>query len=391
MKKRMITAAVAVTAAMLVAGCGAQNASTAQPSETVSTEVTSAETEAKEEPVSTEQASVEEETESEKVTSKYEDPSNLPVYTYQGDEEYLDVISGYMVTDYAKNYGDQGDVFIPYSVVVERDESNPEDILVYGIFDIDGYDLRNSTLVTCCGGRNYGIFHLKKADDGTVTVTDAELPMTEEETEELFAGVPDIYDKVRAVTDEELNETRATAIAEYVNSNGLNILQWQDYGRLPVAVLNAPETPEEDQFYTFESSHGYGITYDLREFTLEPSDESDMYGKVEDDFTGTLMVIKKVPSVDPATALQDASASAGVTDLNVTDASIGDDISCAKAEWEEKLDDGRSFLYVGYAVPSGDDSIVVLLESTYEKGTNEITLDGVDELFASTISTFHVD
>ncbi len=391
MKKRMIPAAATVIAAMLITGCGTQNAQTPQPSEPASSETPSVVTEQQEQDVSAEPAATEEESEDAEETLAYEDPSSLPVYTYAGTEDYLDVISEYMVTEYAKNFGGGADVFIPYSFVVEKDEKDPSDILVYGEYDIDGYDLRNTTLVSSCGARNRGVFHLKKDDDGSVTVTEADLPETEAESVKLFEPVEDAYAKLTALTDDDIASCRATAIAEYVNTNGLNILQWQDYCQSPVSIINAPETPEEDEFYDYESPLGYGITYDLRAFSLHASNDSDMYGEVSDTYTGTFMDVKKVTSTNPADALNDEISNSGVSDVTLADATIGDGITCSKAEWEEKLDDGRSFLYIGYAVPVGDDSIVVMLDGTYEKGTNEITLEGLEQLFASTLETFHVD
>lgn len=391
MKKRMIPAAALVSAAMIFTGCGAQTGETAQPAETAATEASSVATEQQAEAAVTESETAAEETETQTMTMAYEDPANLPVYTYQGTEEYLDVISDYMVKEYAKNFGDGADVFIPYSFIVEKDETDPSNILVYGEYDIDGYELRNTTLVSSCGARNRGVFHLKKDDNGTVTITEAELPETDNESMKLFEPVKNAYAKLTALTDEDITACRATAIAEYVNTNGLNILQWQDYGKSPVAILNAPETPEEDQFYAYESPLGYGIAYDLRAFTLHASPESDLYGKVEEDYTGTFMDVKKVTSIDPVTALNNEISEKGASDVTVTDASIGDGVACSQAEWEEKLDDGRSFLYMGYAVPDGEDTLVLMMEITCEEGADENTAVELGQLFASTLATFHLD
>ncbi len=391
MKKQMLPIAAILTATMLAAGCGAQAAPAPQPAETEATETAAVETE-EQEAAETEEATEEEVTEDE-VTVEYNDPDGLPTYTYTGTEEYLDVISDYMVTEYAKNFPQKMNVFIPYSIVVDTDDSNTDDILVYGEFDIDGYDLRNSTLVSNCGSRNAGIFHLQKADDGTVTVVKAELPETEDETEKLFSSAKDAYDKIKALTDEDLTEARAAAIADYVNTNGLHIDQWQDYGEAPVVVINAPEPPEEEEIYTFESPKGYGITYDLREFTLGTSDETDMYGKVEENekYTGTFLVIEKVASTDTDAAMKEAMKQAGVTDAEITDATIGDGVACSTAQWQETLDDGRIFYYICYCVPMDDDVLRIRLETTYQEGVNEVTMDDLARMFAPMMDTFHLD
>ena len=193
------------------------------------------------------------------------------------------------------------------------------------------------------------------------------------------------------MTDDDITKAHAEAVAEYVNTNGLNITQWQAYGRAPVAVLNAPETQEKDEIYTYESPKGYGLTYDLRQYTLGESDESDMYGKVEegDTYSGTLLLVEKMSSMDPEAAMKDAMKQAGVSDAEITDASIGSDIACSRAEWQETLDDGRIFYYIGYCVPMDNDTLRIRLETTYQKGVNEMTMDDLEQLFAPMMESFH--
>lgn len=388
MKKRVIFTAMVLMTGWTLAGCGNENIAATQPTaqETEATEIS-----ASEENIETEDSKEEEATEdtaSIDGSAQYEDPDALPQYTYQGTEEYLDVISDYMVTTYAQeSFGDQADVFIPYSIIAETDETDPEDILVYGEYDIDGYDLRNSTLTSSCGARNRGVFHLKKDDSGSISVSDADLPPTDEESEELFAPVEAAYEKLTALSDEEVTAVRATAIAEYINTNGLYITQWQDYGRKPVAVLNAPETPEDEQFYDYKSGLGYEITYDLREFSVNEDSDSDMFGKVEEEYTGTFMVVQKAAG-DAAAALTDAASESGISDVEITDAVIGDGIACNRAAWDEKLEDGRIFRYIGYSVPTDEGALVLLLETTCEDGGNEMSAEELDQLFEYTLSTF---
>ena len=389
MKKRVIFTAMVLMTGWTLAGCGNENAAATEP---IAQETEAPVTSASEENIETEEVQEEEATEvtaSIDASVQYEDPDTLPQYTYQGTEEYLDVISDYMVTTYAQeSFGDEADVFIPYSIIAETDETNPEDILVYGEYDIDGYDLRNSTLTSSCGARNRGVFHLKKDESGNISVTDADLPPTDEESEELFAPVEAAYEKLTALSDEEVTAVRATAIAEYINTNGLYITQWQDYGRKPVTVLNAPETPEDEQFYDYKSSLGYEITYDLREFSVDESSDSDMFGKVEEEYTGTFMVVQKAASGDAAAALTDAASESGISDVEITDAVIGDGIACSRAAWDEKLEDGRIFRYIGYSVSTDEDVLVLLLETTCEDGGNEMSEEELDQLFEDTLSTF---
>ncbi len=391
MKKKRVLITVLLTAVILTAGCGTQSTPAPQPAESEAVEAVSPATEAQKADAQPEMEAIEEAGTEETASAEYEDPSGLPTYTYTGTEDYLDVISEYMVTEYAKKYPEQVSVFIPYSIVVETDDSNPDDILVYGEYALYGYDLRNTTLIRICGARNGGIFHLQKADDGTVTVVKAELPETDDETEKLFSSARNAYDKIKSLTDEDFTEARATAIAEYVNTNGLHIDQWQDALQPPVVVLNAPEPKETDEFYTFESPKGYSLTYDLREILLD--EKMDIYGKIDEDNpnTGTFLVVEKWTSADPETVLKDEMKKFNVTDAEITDATIGNDLACITTQFQLDQDNGESYYYIGYAIPMGDDTLCVWLETIYQEGVNEMTMDDLAQLFAPMLKSFHLN
>lgn len=393
---RSIKILVAIQTAMLLfTGCGTGNSSgqvaeagsEAEASEEVSEETSEGKSEG-----SSEEASEDISEADEEITSlEYDDPGSLPKYTYQGTEDYMDVISDFLIK-YESEINDTNlpDVLIPYGIIVQTDDADPDDIIAYGIYGIDGYDLLNTTLETATGSMTYGAIHLKKNDDGTYEVTSADLPLVDEESIELFAPVKGLYEKVIAVPDNEIEDTREEAIAGYVNSNGLNITQWQDYSHDPVLVLNATGTPEEAQFYCYESPLGYQITYDLREFSLLASDEDDMYGKVRDNDTSTLMVIKKSEEKDA-----DAAIGAVMSDFDegtggeIKDAKIGD-VTCRMAEYDEKLEDGRIFRYLCYAVPTDDEVLMVILETTCENEGSGMSAGELEDTFKNTLSTFSV-
>ncbi len=399
MKNRAVKTLIAVTAMVLLcAGCGAENEAAAVPEPgdggqaEPAAEVPSQEELPEEEEPSAEESGAETE---EAISSQaaYEDPDSLPAYSYQGGEEYLDVISDYLV-QYAKEglTGDLPDVFIPFSIIVQTDDTNPEDIIAYGSYNIDGYDLYNTTLISHTGSRSFGAIHLKKNADGSCEVTDADLPLVEEECREVFAPVDGLYEKVMEVSDGKTDEARAEAIAEYVNTNGLNITQWQDYSHPPVPVLNAPETPEEAELYLYKSPQGYQLTYDLRELTLIASDYDDMFSKIEDPdvWSGTLMVVKKVQEEDADAAITAALADTDAGKVTGEDAVMGGSIPCRRAAYDNKLEDGRIFRYVCYAVPASDGMMTVLIETTYEKGVSELSTEELEKTFETVLSTFSV-
>ena len=322
--------------------------------------------------------------------TQYDDPKTLPAYVYQGSEEYMDVICDYLVSDELSRVTDSAEVYIPFGMIVETDDKNPDDIIAYGSFNIDGYDLLNTTLFVTTGSRNYGAIHLKKGDDGKALVTSTDLSEVEEESKEVFAAVDGLYDKVMKEADSKLSSLQEEAIAGYVKANGLNITQWQGHGQAPKPVQGAAETPEEAQFYRYVSPLGYEMTYDLREFTLSSDDSGDLYGKVEDNdvWTGTLMAAGKSEGADTDAAIAKALSFTEASGLKGSDAAIGSGIACKRAEYDEKHEDGRIFRYVCYAVPAGNDVITVLIETTVEKGVSELSVEELEKVFESTLSTF---
>ncbi|MCR5420460.1 MAG: hypothetical protein K6E98_05615 [Lachnospiraceae bacterium] len=317
----------------------------------------------------------------------YEDPDNLPQYVYQGSEQYMDVISDYLIESEKELMGsDVAQVYIPFAIIAEVDDKDPSDIIAYGAYNIKGYDLLNTTLFATTGSWSNGALHLKTNEDGTYTVTDAELAMVDEESREIFAPVPGLYDKVNQLVADEADSLLEENIAEYVSINNLNITQCQDYCWAPVAVKNAKETPETAQFYTFESPFGYQLTYDLRELSLMSSDEDDMYGKVEEESTGTLMVIEKSEETNVDAAIKEALSHTNAENIKSEEAAVAG-IACHRAEYDETIEDGRIFRYVCYAISKDDGILTIRLETTVEQGVSELSVKELEEFFKPALDT----
>ena len=325
--------------------------------------------------------------------SPYDDPKSLPLYKYQGDDEYLGVISDYMIAEAMEMNGENAaDVYIPYSIVAHTDDRNPDDILVYGSFNRCGYNLLNSTLVAVSGSWDAGIFHLKKTGDGDYEVTGADLPMTEQESIKLFDPLPGLYNKLMATLDETGDELRQEEIAKYINTNGLYITQWQEYGYAPKPVLNAPPTPEEENFYTHTSQMGYSLTYDLRKFSYGGDDTGESYLKIEPDatWTGTTMKVNSFDTEDAGEAIAEALSFTDAETFDISDSVIGDNISCKRAVYDEDISDGRIFRYICYAVPAGDKTITIYLHTAVQEGVSELTVEELEKTFEETLKTFTV-
>ncbi len=163
--------------------------------------------------------------------------TELPAYEYPDQSSVYYEICRYLVEEVGKDY-EEANVCIPSFVEIAIDDSNSDDILVYGDYWIYNYNLDGDTLATASGGDYPGLMHLKKTDNGyEVTAFDvvADGEAGEESAKEIFG---DLYDKyVEVMGDEETREKERTdIISVYVLNNELPITQYQDYGWDPVAL-----------------------------------------------------------------------------------------------------------------------------------------------------------
>lgn len=173
--------------------------------------------------------------------------SNLPAYDYPGPELFYSVVYKYVIDECGKWFSD-GEVIIPCVRELYVDESNKDDIKMYGDFQVYRYDLDGDTLMCRSGGSFPGVIHIKTDDSGyTVTKMDVveDGSNWDKSAKELFGRHYDDFIKMNS-DDKDREKTRAQIIANYVAANNLNITQYQDYGWDPVKL------PEEniDSFYS---------------------------------------------------------------------------------------------------------------------------------------------
>ena len=140
-------------------------------------------------------------------------------------------IEDYLVNEIGKDYS-QGDVCVPCVYVVSIDESNPDDILVWGDFWVFNYEQSGDTLKTVSGGSHPGLMHVKKTENGfEVTSFDAvadgadNLPTAKKIFGEKFDAFQEINnDQVRR------EEKRMQITADYVKKHNLSAKLLQDFG-----------------------------------------------------------------------------------------------------------------------------------------------------------------
>lgn len=175
--------------------------------------------------------------------------SALPAYEYPGPEAFYYELYKYLIDELSKGYP-KSQVTIPCPIIVAEDDSNREDIRLWGDFSIYNYDLNGDILENTSGGSYPGCIHLRQVDDSRgYEVTKMEIVGDgsdfEPTAKKIFGKYYDDFIKSSGDTKGR-DEIRAQIIANYVAANNLKIKAFQDYGWDPVPL------PEEniDNFYS---------------------------------------------------------------------------------------------------------------------------------------------
>ncbi|MCR4908907.1 MAG: hypothetical protein K5985_08745 [Lachnospiraceae bacterium] len=165
--------------------------------------------------------------------------SALPAYEYPGPEAFYSVLYKYLIDEFGPDY-EKDDVTIPCPVIIEMDESDKDDIKVWGDFWVFNYDLNGDVLENTSGGSYPGLIHIKSTDDSNgYEVTDIELVGDGSEYEptakKIFGKYYDEF--INSSSDGEKRDAlRAQIIANYAAANNLKITAFKDYGWDPVSL-----------------------------------------------------------------------------------------------------------------------------------------------------------
>ena len=144
---------------------------------------------------------------------------------------YFMAINDYMTNVIGNQYS-QGDVSIPCIMTVAVDESNADDILVWGDFWVYNYQVIGDLLRTVSGGGHPGLMHVRQTGN-TFEVTrfegveDGSRYM--ESAKRIFGEKYNDFNRINS--DGEKRETiRKDIIAQYVKEHKLPVLRYQDNG-----------------------------------------------------------------------------------------------------------------------------------------------------------------
>ena len=141
------------------------------------------------------------------------------------------VVDQYIVDTLGKQYS-QAEVCIPQQIVTATDESNEQDIKVWGDFWVFNYNTAGDTLKTASGGSHPGLIHLKKVDNGyEVTAFDqvGDGSQFEPTAKKIFGDKYDAFMKMHS-NEKERELNRAQGIAKYAKAHDMKVTMYQDYG-----------------------------------------------------------------------------------------------------------------------------------------------------------------
>lgn len=168
------------------------------------------------------------------------DPKND--FNYSGSDNYLKVICDEMVKMAKTNYGsdDVDFIFVPTPLVVKTDDSDKNDIKVFGDFWVYGYTMDGTIFTMKNGGSYPGCYHLKD-EDGNISFVKFDVAEdgsgNYESLVKICEGDENLVKEIFDISDKDEDKTRAEFIKMYASDNGLSVSGYKDYG-WPVVLFD---------------------------------------------------------------------------------------------------------------------------------------------------------
>ncbi len=192
------------------------------------------------------------------------DVKPLPAYVYTGENSLTKAVGEKLLSDKAQFF-DKASVSVPVPVIVDTDESNTDDIKVWGLFWLLNYDLEGNVLENVSGGSFPGCMHLKKTADGYEITKYDEVEDGEDYADSLKTICEGSAERVKKFSEASgtVDSEIKSALEAYVEANDLDITAYKEYGWDPVkldikknvadSAAFGAEVPDE-----FEFSSGAG-------------------------------------------------------------------------------------------------------------------------------------
>ncbi len=160
-----------------------------------------------------------------------ESAASLPAFSFADDEPYMNAILDYMNENAASHY-DKSDVMIPLFQVLRTDDSNKDEVKVWGDFWVMNYRLEDKNLAFESGGSYPGMFTLIKDGDAYKASSFDQIEDGSDygpSSERIFGIDKELMDAFNN-RDKDSEEIRKKTIREYADKNSLDIESYQDQG-----------------------------------------------------------------------------------------------------------------------------------------------------------------
>lgn len=149
----------------------------------------------------------------------------------ENEMTYFPAIRRYLVNQLGSQYS-PGEYCVPFQTVIDVDEKNDDDILVWGDFWVFNYNQVGDTLKTVSGGSHPGLMHIRQTDSGyEVFAFDqvADGAGYQKSAKQIFG---ERYEAFQAVnSDAERRERhRKMVLSDYVKNHNIPVAMYQDYG-----------------------------------------------------------------------------------------------------------------------------------------------------------------
>ena len=155
-------------------------------------------------------------------------------------ETYFDAIKHYMTETIGSHYPET-QAYIPFNTFIAVDETDADDIKVWGDFWLLNYDQTGDTLKTVSGGNHPGLMHIRQIGDTHFEVTAFDAVGDGSDNEPSARRIfGDKYEAFRAAQadDQKRESLRKASVEEYVRVNKLPVHYYQDYGWPAVRITN---------------------------------------------------------------------------------------------------------------------------------------------------------
>ena len=194
------------------------------------------------------------------------------IYAFSGHDPLWAAVYNYLSFD-AIDMVDPEHALIPYANIVDVDDSDPEDVHVYGDYYLWEFEINDDTLVAVSASHIPGVIHMEQTGDKDNALyygLSMDQGLTDDEVKEIFGQYYEHY--LTLSSDEEMRDSGiAGNIADYVKANGLSVTKYQLYAdsveELPPSFITVYR--ESANLPAYEYPDPASVEYAVYEYILQ--------------------------------------------------------------------------------------------------------------------------